>query len=671
MSRLVTSYFKNHIAAQISESFIEPANNVYYMLASRHIPYPQGDDNILAANNSTAAVFIEPYEQGIFAKKIQATDTARMAHRYDWVSNTIYDSYDSDADLTNKQFYVSTTDGSTYFIYKCLDNNGNTASTYSPADTVESACSFSTSDGYVWKLMYKMANNDFLKFASDDYMPVVTSANVAGNTVPGAIDVIRVTNAGSDYISTFTGTFNIDDLRDSIPTIIGSSTTYRLANTASANANFYINSAMYITGGAGMGGLRKITEYDHVNKVVVVETPFSTQPSAGSTYLIAPNVVVAGDGTANVTGYATVSSNATVNNFISKINIVERGAGFTYGTAEVQGNTGGVSNSAVLKVIIPPQGGHGADAENELGATSFGIGIEFTGDENGYVTTQNDYRSIYILKDPLLNNVTLELANNVGTFLGTEEIVQVSYKTLAGIAVVDTTNSTITGISTEFNSALKTGDEVIIYDTVNNTRCLRTVESIANSTSVTLSSAPTFNSTIASVQFIERISTGTRAGGSLPYLNMNSVEPKFQIGKNVIGVVSGAWGNVSAITINDVEYNNFNTLDNRTRVPYNSIVGTLNEDAEVYQVDLSVANAYVHSTNNTYLFLTSERGVINPNLIDTVKVVDSNTTIIPGIGTRYSPDIVKGSGNILYVENLDPITRDDEQSEAVRVILNF
>ena len=35
------------------------------------------------------------------------------------------------------------------------------------------------------------------------------------------------------------------------------------------------------------------------------------------------------------------------------------------------------------------------------------------------------------------------------------------------------------------------------------------------------------------------------------------------------------------------------------------------------------------------------------------------------------PDIVPNSGDILYVENVSPITRDDSQTERIKVMIKF
>lgn len=671
MTKIVTTKFKNHIAKQLSESIIEPANNAYYILFGNHVEYPDGDDTIPNPIDSVRETYVTPYEQGVFAKKIEYTDTARMAPRYNWTSNTVYAQYsDTDGELFNKNFYVSTYDGSSYYTYKVLDNNGGAPSTIVPSDTVESACNFSTSDGYTWKLMYRMSGVDFDKFATTDFIPVVTSANVSGNAVSGSLDVIKVVSGGSGYVSSFTGQFTTEDLRDAIPTIIGSSQTYRLSNNASANSNFYVGSAIYITSGTGQGQLKRISSYYSDTKVIEIESPFGTPPASGSEYLIAPNVVVTGDGTINATGYATVTSNGTVNNFISKINIINRGAGYTYVNAVVQGNTGGVSNSAVLSAVVPPKGGHGSDAELELGATNFGISMSVSNTESGFISTENDYRNISIIKDPLINNVNLELDNYTGTFVGNEKVHQVHYSTLFGTSSVSSSSNTVTGTATEFDASLATGDKVLLIDPINALRSLRTVAGVANSTSITLDSAPIFTSTIARVAKIDILSTGVRVGNSMPYVTLSNTEAKFVLNKYVVGETSGAWGEVTAITVGEKSYNQWKTFDNRTRIAYTSNSEVIAEDSVVYQTDVSLSNAYFHSSNGTYVFLTSERGVINPDPDNPLYVLNSTGSIDLG-SVKYNPDMVKGSGELIYSENLEPISRSNTQSETIRIILSF
>lgn len=671
MTTLIASKFREHLGAQLIESITEPANSIYYIVASKHTPFDGNDETIPTPGDNNTELEVDVYEESIFGKKVTSADISHTVKRYDWTSGTVYDYYDpDDSSLFNKQFYVVVDAGSTYYIYKCLDNNGGAASTQQPSSTSENATSFiTTSDGYTWKLMYKMADSTFEKFATANAMPVVTSANVAGNTIAGAIDFIRVTNPGSGYIATLSGQFQVDDLRESIPAFTGNTTTYRLSTSASSNSDFYVGSAIYISSGTGAGQVRKILDYTSVNRVILINSAFDTAPSSDSTYVIGPWVNISGDGS-NAYGYATVSSNSSVNNYISKVNVVNRGSNYTYASATITGNTGGTSNTAAVKVIIPPVGGHGYDAPTELGSTSVGISLKFNTDEGGFITTENDYRKFILLKDPLFNNVHLTLTSESGTFSAGETVYQFDGKTLAGTVSGNTTSTTLTGIGTELDSSLKVDDKVLVTDIISNTSCLRTVSGITNSTTIALSSNLSFLTSSAKIAHVAVTATGIKSGNTSPYLTLANAEPKFETVKRIVGVTSGAVANISSIDLNEKNYNSWMTFDNRVRISYSSSSGQITEDAVVFQTDITLSNAYFHSANDTYIFLTSEKGYINPDPAEPVFMAVGSNNYTLGTN-KYTSDLVKGSGKVLYIENNDPISRSSSQSETIRLILNF
>jgi hypothetical protein len=671
MKNIITKAFSSHLTQQFIESISEPANNVYYLVTSKSTEYAGGDSTIPQPNNSIQETQVDVYQQAIFGKKIEATDVMMMIPRYNWASGTKFARYDNtDGDIFNKPFYAVVDGGSNYFVYKVLDNNSGAESTDQPLNTSETACNFiTTADGYVWKLMYKMPESTFEKFATSDFIPVVTSANVAGNTVAGAIDVVKVVNAGSNYVSTLTGQFTADDLRDSIPTISGDNTTYRLNANAASNSDFYVGSALYISTGTGQGQIKSITAYNSSTRVLTVNGAFTTPPSTDSVYVIAPNVVVNGDGT-GASGYAIVASNSTVNNFVSTVQVVNRGSGYTYASATVVGNTGGVSNTATIVPIIPPKGGHGSDAPVELGSSSLGISITLANTENGFISAENDFRTLLILKDPLFNGVTLTLDDEFGTFDSGELVYQVDSKKLTGLASFSTASVTVVGTDTDFVNSIKAGDSIILQDSLNNTQCIRTVESVSNSTSLTLSAEPSLTTSSGTVYFTTINSRGTKSGNTSPYVTMSNAEPKFIVGKRVIGASSGAWANVTAVAVNEKSFNNWKTFDNRTRIAYSANTSEMSEDSVVYQTSVSVSNAYFHSANSSYVFLTSEKGPINANPSQPLVQLSGSATFTLG-SIKYEPDLVQGSGDVIYIENNSPITRSNTQSETVRLIMNF
>jgi hypothetical protein len=672
---LTTNKFRKHVGQQITESFNEPANNAYYLVSVKHTPYSNtdGDTYIPIAYDNISETNTKIYQEAIFGKKILSSDTSLMIPRKNWTSGTVYYAYDDTANnLFTSDFYASVDSGATYYVYKCLDNNFGATSTEQPSSTSESACNFiTTADGYTWKLMYKLTEGVFEKFATDDYMPVETSANVSGNTVAGAIDVIKITYTGSDYISSFSGQFQADDVRTLIPTITGNTTTYRLGTSASVSSDFYVGSAIYISSGAGNGQIRNIVDYQPATRVITVNTAFTTPPDSTSEYLIAPKVTITGDG-GGAEAYATVSSNSSVNNYISRVNMVSRGQGYTYATATITGNTGGVSNTATARAIIPPAGGHGTDAPAELGCNSVGFSVSFTTNESNYISTENDYRKVAILKDPLFDKVTFGVNNAIRTFTTGETISQIEYKTLTGTIAGNLTSTTIVGTGTEFSS-LKANDYIIITDPVTTYVDIRQVSSVTNNTQMTVSANLSFNTSYGTLAHTDILCTAVKIGNTNPYVTCSNVEPKFTTNKYVIGMTSGAFGLVANIHLQDGKsFNSFNFFDNRTRIAYNSgsSTGTIPEDATVYQTDISLSNAYMHSANSTYVYITSEKGPINADPASPLLMSGgSNSYVLES--TKYTSDIVKQSGDVLYIESNSPISRSDSQSETYRMIFKF
>ena len=674
MATLVSKKLKRHLADQFIESITEPANNVYYMVASKHTDYANNASNTHIPLDTNKETEIDIFEEGIFGKKVTSSDVYNLIPKYMWTANTVYTPYEHDVDLEGKTFYAAVDGGSTYYVYKCLDNNGGVAANDQPLSTNESACNFITSsDGYTWKLMYTLPEVTFEKFATDDFMPVTTSANVTGNTISGAIDVVKITSSGSDYVSSFTGQLQVDDIRTSIPGISGNTTTYRLANNASANTDFYKNSALYISGGTGAGQLKKIIAYTAVTRVAVVNSAFNVPPDSTSTYTIGPDVTVDGDGS-GFAAYGSVSSNATVNNFISKINVVDRGSNYTFANPTITGNTGGVSNTATLKVIIPPAGGHGKDAPKELLSKELGVSLSFNTDESGFITTENDFKKFVMVKDPLFDGVNLQVNNATGTFTSSDTITQISYKTLRGTVTGTTTSSTITGTNTELDKALEAGDKVWILDITANTSTLATIDNVTNSSVATLTANLAFNTGVAQarIAYAEVEATGEFSGNAIPNITLTNCTPKFSPGSFIIGSTTGYTATINNISVGEKSYNSWNTFDNRVRIAYSANSGLMPEDAKVYQtfVDEDGANAFFHSANSTYIFLTSQKGVINADPNDPIQQMDGSASFTLGT-IKQDPDIVKGSGEVMYVENITPVSRSISQSETVKFILSF
>ena len=173
----------------------------------------------------------------MFYNHILPSDVSLMVSRYNWTSGVVYDQYEDDIDLTDKQYYVLLNSDNEYRVYMCLSNNGGEPSTSAPEGT--STQEVRTSDGYIWKFMYAMTEQ-MEKFLTDSFMPIVEIGNISytderalaldvkldsvsgfiekitvDGTSPAFTDLVNPSMNGTHTVSTVTNlTFTVNLLSD-------------------------------------------------------------------------------------------------------------------------------------------------------------------------------------------------------------------------------------------------------------------------------------------------------------------------------------------------------------------------------------------------------------------------------------------------------------------------
>ena len=221
MPAIITDKFRIHNSEQFSEAFSESSGNTMYLGIGRPQAFAtstrgdartnnEGTDSapVTPADNINSQHF--PYDDMLAAKKVSTTDVTFAIPRRNWATGTTYDIYRHDygdyatgtttaitansgaSTLHDASFYVLTTDRN---VYKCLDNDNNTASTVEPTGTSTSI--LSTADGYKWKYMYTLSASQQSNFLSTDFMAVATNSTVSSAAVDGAINIVKIKNAGS------------------------------------------------------------------------------------------------------------------------------------------------------------------------------------------------------------------------------------------------------------------------------------------------------------------------------------------------------------------------------------------------------------------------------------------------------------------------------------------
>jgi hypothetical protein len=222
MPAIITNKFRINNSEQFHESFTEASPNIYYLGLARPQAYGtstrgdgrtdyEGTDANPVTPSDTVVTEFTTFDDLLAAKKIASSDVSFAVPRRNWTTGTTYDIYRHDygefvtgststkntanggaTTLHDANFYVLTTDRN---IYKCIDNDGNTASVNEPTGTGNAV--ITTADGYKWKYMYTMSASQQSNFLSTDFMAVSTNSTVSSAAIDGSIDCIKIKSAGS------------------------------------------------------------------------------------------------------------------------------------------------------------------------------------------------------------------------------------------------------------------------------------------------------------------------------------------------------------------------------------------------------------------------------------------------------------------------------------------
>ena len=197
-----------------------------------------------------------------------------------------------------------------------------------------------------------------------------------------------------------------------------------------------------------------------LDTALVVAGGSSYDTDSGATISAIP---IRGDGASGVAS-VVIASGA-----VDSVSITTAGTGYTYAyirSADIVAatNAGGAGSGANINVIIPPKGGHGYNALQELGAfyvmmNKSLVGIEGTSD----IGVGNDFRRIGLVRNPYdYATTTVATASTrrqifcavfssvSGTFTADEEINQASTGAVGKVVEYDATNKLLYWYQTRF-----------------------------------------------------------------------------------------------------------------------------------------------------------------------------------------------------------------------------
>ncbi len=415
----LSSNLKVFLARELQRQFSSLDNSVALFIAGTDntFTYP----NISTSINSISDE-LKTRRQLQTAKILTDSTIALMIPRVNWTSGTIYNAYSYTLDNSSRNFYVYNSDGN---VYVCISNGGGKKSLEEPSGTGTGLQYLS--NGYIWKFIYRVPS-ELIDFVDSSYIPVrevPTYENkpfaygsddkqlqyaVQYTASGGVVDGINVDTVGSAYPHTVKASAG-HKVREST----GSPTVVSLDLRANGTNGVYENYTLRIFSGTGAGQFRKISSYDGSSKKATVATEFTVTPDATSLYEIIPTVEITGDGSG---ASAYVKMHAYAAKTIDAVVVANGGTNYTFATAKITPTAS--PTPTVLSVSINPVGGVGKDAIFDLFAKRISILIKIEGRERQRAVLGNDYRQFGLWLSPKIGSGY----TNAGKIAGTDAFIR-------------------------------------------------------------------------------------------------------------------------------------------------------------------------------------------------------------------------------------------------------
>ena len=404
MPAIITNKFRLHNAANFVESFSETSPNIYYLAIGR----PQAFATSTAGDSRTQF-------EGTDASPLTPVDS--VSDEFYFFDDVIAAKRITSSDVSRVIPRRNWTTGTTYDIYR--HDYGQYVK--GSSSTTISANSGATS----------LADATFYVLSSDNnvYKVIDNNGNSASTVEPTGTSTSILTT-GDSY-----------------------KWKYMYTLTASEQTNFLSTDFMHVSTDSTVSS----AAVDGAIDTILIKTAGSGGANGTHT-----GVAIRGDGSSGECS-VTVAGGA-----VTAVTVTTAGSGYTFAyvrNADIVSAGATSLSGAELDVIIPPKGGHGANAVEELGGHFVMMNTDFTGDESsnsGDFTTANDFRRVGLLLDPttggsaasattLRGTKAVKLSGTPGTFTVDEEINQASTGAVGKVVEYDSTNKILYYIQTRFN----------------------------------------------------------------------------------------------------------------------------------------------------------------------------------------------------------------------------
>lgn len=688
MTNLRSFQITQDLKCDAAARFIEDVKRgSYYFFAGRSFPYAAAD--VPPPVTDSARYRMQSWRAMLFGKKINPEDVTLSFKRVDWQSGQIYERYDDRVSFDQlERHYAIVRSGANRRVYLCLDNGGRRPSITEPSGS-DPEPFYSPIDGYVWKYMFTIPEAIWRKFATTEYAPLVEEPSMIAQARPASLPVIDVINSGAGYANWLIGEFESSaDIR-----VDGNNLLYGLGSQAASIDDFYNNCILRITSGAARDEYRWITDYyiSGGRRVAVLNAPFTGTILPSDTFTVYPAVFVFDAGREKITNCVAVGVVSSSSNSISRVEVYESGTGYDDVEAVVIPDPSvGVTTSATFWPILTSRSGHGSQPALELGCRFVTVSIRFNEGEIPF-PEENDYRQIGIMRDPQWSNVTIKLEplTTKGTFLPSEDIYTYRSVELPGTASLTINNTDLVGAGTKFTS-LRPGDELLLVASGAQQRV--SVVSVTDDENIVISPGGVFTSGACSVHLITQ---KTRLGkliartiGDLTLDEVTTRDIELRDLEPLLGSISHATAKLKENDPATITVSGRNIDPRFTR--FTQMFTCVGErQAGSFLPDESITQDWpiIYATPTGKVHSIIESAVVDSDILRL-------TDVRFFLQNRFSPDsdgVIRGnesealfdvisinkgdlhprSGQVIYWQHLDPITRQGMQTEIFKITLEF
>lgn len=419
MAAILTTKLKNDSARLFYQNILD--NEFYFMVSSIAT---EELTRVSAVNSQFSKNDFK--ENAVFAKKVFSSDVKFMIKYYPWQSDSVYTQYDDKADLQDKNFYSvvgpTNNDSGDYRIYKCLSNNNGAKSITPPnfnPTTIEQI--YRTPDGYVWKYMYVLTEQEFEAYNASGYIPLSGNFAINPDLEADANNIITGSEVSDIFVNNFIDNAGYPYVESGI--VAGppgnDSTILLRSDFLNEIQNYYSGMTIYVNTPQNIAYTYVIDSYTwdvaaDRGRAKVIGNPRADGVIINSTFKILPTIKISGDGE----GAAAIPR--ILNGTITNIEVLNTGKNYNNISASVvdpafdfnpeDPNT--IDVRATLRPILSPIGYHNFNLIDELQCRHILLYAYITEADNNKIGKTNTYSQVGIVKN-LIFSADQETANTV------------------------------------------------------------------------------------------------------------------------------------------------------------------------------------------------------------------------------------------------------------------